>query len=130
MTLKTSLTYDSSFIFTYRTDHCYNIMSLSLLSVSQEVNRLSHEPGVVLPLLWPSARIMQLEYNTQVFLNLELHLSPLAPRHSSLAAALNYRRTRHTAFQQLQEEQQGGNTTHRGQGEQVNRDPHYNERLL
>ena len=63
------------------------------------------------------------KHNTQVFLNLELHLSPLAPRHSSLAAALNYRRTRHTAFQQLQEERQGGNTTHRGQGEQVNRDP-------
>ena len=63
------------------------------------------------------------EYNTQVFLNLELHLSPLAPRHSSLAAALNYRRTRHTAFQQLQEEQQGDNTTDRGMREQVNRDP-------
>ena len=120
MTLKTSLTFVSSFIFI---EHCYNIMSLSLLPVSPEVNRLSHEPGEVLPLLWPSAGIMQSEYYTQVFLNLELHLSPLAPRHSSLAAALNYRRTRHTAFQQLQEEQQGGNTTHRGQGEQVNRDP-------
>ena len=97
-------------------------MSLSLLSVSQEVNRLSHEPGVVLPLLWPSARIMQSdsEYNTQVFLNLELHLSPLAPRHSSLAAALNYRRTRHTAFQQLQEERQGA---------QVNKGQHYQGQL-
>ena len=70
------------------------------------------------------------KHNTQVFLNLELHLSPLAPRHSSLAAALNYRRTRHTAFQQLQAEQQGDNTTHRGTGEQVRRGPHYNERLL
>ena len=53
-----------------------------------------------------------------MFLNLELHLSSLAPRHSSVAAAVNYRRTRHTAFQQLQGERQGGNTTG-DQGRQV-----------
>ena len=42
-----------------------------------------------------------------VFLNIELHLSDLYPRHSSVAAAINYRKVRQLSFEQQWEEGKG-----------------------
>lgn len=39
-----------------------------------------------------------------VFLNIELHLSDLYPKHSSVAAAVNYRKVRQLSFEQQWEE--------------------------
>ena len=38
-----------------------------------------------------------------VFLNIELHLSDLYPKHSSVAAAVNYRKVRQLSFENLEE---------------------------
>ena len=42
-----------------------------------------------------------------VFLNIELHLSDLYPKHSSVAAAVNYRKVRQLSFEQQWEEGNG-----------------------
>ena len=42
-----------------------------------------------------------------VFLNIELHLSDLYPKHSSVAAAINYRKVRQLSFEQQWEEGKG-----------------------
>lgn len=42
-----------------------------------------------------------------VFLNIELHLSDLYPKHSSVAAAVNYRKVRQLSFEQQLEEGNG-----------------------
>ena len=39
----------------------------------------------------------------QVFLNIELHLADLYPKHSSVTAAVNYRKVRQLSFKQMED---------------------------
>ena len=48
-----------------------------------------------------------------VFLNIELHLSDLYPKHSSVAAAVNYRKVRQLSFENLEENDRDDVSTER-----------------